>query len=94
MKTILSVLFIVSAFSFSLSAKEVTVTSPDGKLKVTVSIGDKTTYSVQHENDVIIDASPVSMKLTSGEVWGNAKLRTKRDARGEISIVLLGKVTR
>jgi alpha-glucosidase len=87
MKTILSVLFIVSAFSFSLSAKEVTVTSPDGKLKVTVSIGDKTTYSVQHENDVIIDASPVSMKLTSGEVWGeNAKLhRTKRDAnRGNI----------
>ena len=87
MKPILPVLLIVSAFSFSLNAKEVNVTSPDGKLNVTVSVSNKITYSVQHGNNILIDASPVSMKLTTGEVWGeNAKLRrTKRDSnRGSI----------
>ncbi len=87
MKPILPVLLIVSAFSFSLNAKEVNIISPDGKLNVTVSVSNKITYSVQHGNNILIDASPVSMKLTTGEVWGeNAKLRrTKRDSnRGSI----------
>ena len=87
MKPILPVLLIVSAFSFSLNAKVVNVTSPDGKLNVTVSVSNKITYSVQHGDNILIDASPVSMKLTTGEVWGeNAKLlRTKRDSnRGSI----------
>lgn len=87
MKPILPVLLIVSAFSFSLNAKEVNIISPDGKLNVTVSVSNKITYSVQHGDNILIDASPVSMKLTTGEVWGeNAKLRrTKRDSnRGSI----------
>ena len=53
MKPILPVLLIVSAFSFSLNAKVVNVTSPDGKLNVTVSVSNKT-YSVQHGDNILM----------------------------------------
>ena len=48
------------------------LTSPDGKLRTTVSVGDQITYTLTHESTGILSASPVSMTLESGEVLGKA----------------------
>ena len=46
--------------------------SPDGKLKTTVIIGDRITYTLTHESTVVLSASPVSMTLETGETLGKA----------------------
>ena len=46
------------------------LSSPDGKLKATVNIGENITYSLTHESTGVLTASPVSMTLESGEVLG------------------------
>ena len=48
------------------------LTSPDGKLKATVNISDKITYSLTHESTAVLSASPVTMTLQSGETLGKA----------------------
>jgi len=50
--------------------KEYALTSPDGKLKATVNVGEQITYSLMHESTVVLTASPVSMTLATGEVLG------------------------
>ena len=51
---------------------------PSGKIQVHVMIGTTITYSVSHEEDVMIETSPVSMTLTDGTVFGKEpRLRKK-----------------
>ena len=52
--------------------KEFVLTSPDGKLKATVNVGEQITYSLMHESTVVLSASPVSMTLSTGEMLGKA----------------------
>lgn len=51
-----------------------------GKVQVNVSVTDKNVaYSVLHEGDVMIDQSPISMKLTDGTAFGlNPKVKKVR----------------
>lgn len=52
---------------------------PTGKVQVNVTIDDELTYSVLHENDVMVGTSPISMTLTDGTVFGKEpRLRRKR----------------
>ncbi len=44
--------------------------SPDGKICVTINIGDAVTYSITHGNTVIINDSPITMELGDGRVLG------------------------
>ena len=46
------------------------LSSPDGKLRATVSTDDQIVFTLTHESTGILSASPVSMKLGSGEVLG------------------------
>ncbi len=70
--------FFLTVFAVSLlfsningwAQKEYKLTSPDGKLNVTIQIGDRITYSLTHESTKILAASPVSMTLESSEVLG------------------------
>jgi len=50
--------------------KEITATSPDGKVIATISLSDKLTYSITHDGQQVLNASPISMTLSGGEVWG------------------------
>ena len=52
--------------------KNFELTSPDKKLKATVYVGDRITYTLTHEATVILSASPISMTLESGEVLGKS----------------------
>lgn len=54
----------------ALAQQSHTVQSPDGKIKATVDLKDKITYSVTHEGDQMIAPSPISMQLTNGETLG------------------------
>lgn len=70
MKKTVFILLFLGLLSYSVMGKDFSAVSPDGKLKVVVKVEEKITYSLFHEKDLLIDASPVSMKLVSGEVWG------------------------
>ena len=57
--------------------KQFTLNAPSGKLRVDVNI-EKTdiSYSVWHDNDLMLDRSPISMTLTDGTQFGvNPRLR-------------------
>ncbi|MDR2816712.1 MAG: glycoside hydrolase family 97 protein [Proteiniphilum sp.] len=55
---------------YSYAQKQFTVHAPGNKLQLNVAVGEQITYTLSHEGDLLIDASPVSMTLESGEVWG------------------------
>jgi alpha-glucosidase len=44
--------------------------SPDGKITVEINLDNKITYAINHEDDIVITPSPVSMKLSTGEQLG------------------------
>lgn len=68
-------LFLVLLSIGSVAQNEHAVKSPDEKITVTVTLADEVTYSVRHDQDEIITRSPISMKLSTGEVLGsNARL--------------------
>ena len=56
---------------------------PSGKIKIAVTIDERVTYSVTHGDDLLIDASPVSMTLTDGTVWGEKPHLRKVKRRSE-----------
>ena len=51
--------------------KKYALSSPDGKLKVEVTAGDKLSYLVMHQNDTILSQSNIGMVLTDGTTIGN-----------------------
>ncbi|WP_346695475.1 glycoside hydrolase family 97 protein [Barnesiella viscericola] len=60
--------------------KQFTLNAPSGKLRVDVNI-EKTdiSYSVWHDNDLMLDRSPISMTLTDGTQFGiNPRLRKSK----------------
>lgn len=65
--TILALCFISSQAS---AQKQFKLKSPNGKLDVTVSVGDNITYAVSHDGDLMLDNSPISMTLGNGSSYG------------------------
>ena len=63
-------LLIIFCFTPSLPAKTFSLKSPDNKITIDVSVTDKITYSVSHENDLLLEQSPISMTLTNGKSFG------------------------
>ena len=53
-----------------MAQKSYGVTSPDGRIHVGIELAGKITFSVAHESDPVIAASPISMRLTGGEQLG------------------------
>lgn len=74
MKRIVKQLFPVLLAMAPLSAfaqKVYELKDNSGKVQVNVNVSDNDVkYSVLHEGDVMIDASPISMKLTDGTTFG------------------------
>lgn len=66
------------------AAKNYLLTSPSGNISAKVDVDKIVTYSVDYNGRTVLSPSPVSMRLTNGQVWGeNAKVskavRTKVD---------------
>ena len=74
-KRILIIAICCLCTQISIAQKSLTVSSPNGNIQTTISIGDRITYTVTGNHQTVIAPSPVSMTLSSGEIWGkNAKL--------------------
>ena len=69
MKRILT-LILAFAATFAAGAKPYVVSSPDGRLKVTVDAGDKLTYSLERNGTVLLQPSEIGLSLADGTVWG------------------------
>lgn len=59
---------ILAATTFA--QKQFIVTSPDGRINATISLYDQLTYTITHDGQLVLDASPISLRLSDGEIWG------------------------
>ena len=67
------VLLLLTALCFFIGAqaqKTFKLSSPDGKLTTTISVGNELTYDITLNGQQVLAPSALSMKLTTGEVWG------------------------
>jgi len=69
-KTVLLAFVLSITITSVFAQRNITLASPDKKLEVTISIGDKISYQLSHESDLLIDKSALSMTFTNGNVWG------------------------
>lgn len=68
---LLMLTLVLSVFGLSSFAqKQFTLKSPDGKLNADISVGNVIEYSVSHNGDLMLDKSPLSMKLSGGQTFG------------------------
>ncbi|MBO5297759.1 MAG: glycoside hydrolase family 97 protein [Candidatus Homeothermus sp.] len=59
------------------NAKEYTLSSPDGHVRLTVDAGKRLTWSLMHDSTTVIAPSPISLSLSDGKVLG-ASPRVKK----------------
>ncbi len=50
--------------------KSLKLTSPDGRITATILTGAQLSYEVSHDGTPVLLSSPLSLTLSSGEVWG------------------------
>jgi alpha-glucosidase len=67
--------------------------SPDGKLSANIELKDKIYYSLNFEDENLIEASSISMELLDGTVWGKDPVarRHKSKSMDEVLTPLYGK---
>ena len=69
------------------SAGEYRVSSPSGRITASVDCGDRLSYSVNYNGRELISASPVSMTLGDGTVWGDRARVSKAERRSNRTII-------
>lgn len=76
----LNILLLFCLFAVATQAqKRFRLSSPDGKLNSTITVGDKITYDITCNGQQILMDSPLSMTLEDGTVWGdNARLTSSK----------------
>lgn len=86
-KILLGIVCCVFAGSLSAAQKQLSLASPDGKLKATIDIGEKLTYNVIYDGKEVIAPSAISMTLDNGTVWGdNARLQKSTEKQIDTKI--------
>lgn len=74
-KQLIAVLALGTSCTLSAAAADYKLSSPDGKLSVTVSVGNNITWAVSQDGESVITPSPISLTLADGQVLGkNAKV--------------------
>ena len=68
----LTILFLCSWIVLTAQARKVfQLDSPDGHLSTTITLGDQLTYDITCNGQQVLAASPLSMTLEDGTVWGD-----------------------
>jgi alpha-glucosidase len=71
-KIICSVFIIILANQvLTASEKKISITSPDKRIELKITIGERILYTVIHDGKVLVTPSPVSMTLENGTVIGS-----------------------
>lgn len=74
-KQLIAVLALGTSCTLSAAAADYKLSSPDGKLSVTVSVGNNITWAVSQDGEPVTTPSPISLTLADGQVLGkNAKV--------------------
>ncbi|WP_410492633.1 glycoside hydrolase family 97 protein [Dysgonomonas sp. ZJ279] len=68
-KTVIFSAFLLLGMTVN-AQKNVSLSSPDGKLKTNIEVGDAIKYSITHNGDKIIEPSAISMTLVGGKSFG------------------------
>lgn len=71
MKRTLLIFCLLSVLNiFAQKSNTYKVTSPDGKIEVTITVGDKVSWGISQQKDVVMAVSPMTLTLSTGEVLG------------------------
>lgn len=83
MRQAISLFFALFLFNLSFAQKnqDFVLNSPNGKIKVTVVVNDKVSWTVSHEKDVVLASSAMSLTIGENEVLGKnaVVLNSKRE---------------
>lgn len=86
----LNLLLTCTCALFALSVqgqKQLLLSSPDGKLKSTITVGDKLTYDISCNGQQVLAPSPISATLNNGKVWGDkARLSKVTEKKNDTQI--------
>lgn len=80
---LLSFLIPLTAFS----QKKYTLKSPNGKLKAELTLGDQIKYKIFHEQDILLEDSPISMELDQNTFFG-LKPKVRRTHQKSVNEVI------
>lgn len=85
MKKLLILILVFAGASAQGARPAYRLTSPDGRLSVTVTAGDSLTYDLSRDGRMLLEASPLALTLADGRVWGpsarvSKAVRTSADA--------------
>ena len=72
MRKFFPVLFLLLSLQTTALGKEKTCTiqSPDGRLELTVTCGERIVYNVRTENERVVSSDGVALELADGRTWG------------------------
>ena len=70
MKKIVFLIMALCGIASMQAQKTFDLSSPNGRLKTTITIGEQLTYDLTFDGQQIMTPSALQMKLTTGEVWG------------------------
>ncbi len=86
----LNLLLTCTCALFALSVqgqKQLLLSSPDGNLKSTITVGDKLTYDISCNGQQVLAPSPISATLDNGKVWGDkARLSKVTEKKNDTQI--------
>ena len=63
-------LLLFGLYGWGICAQTYSLSSPDGRIESTVKVGEKLTYDIRCNGEVILDESSLAMTLDDGRVWG------------------------
>ena len=79
MKALLaSLIYLIFVLPLCAVPRHYDLLSPDGRLKMTVSVGDGITYDVSHDGVLLLENSALSMTLQDGTVYGGQASALRR----------------
>jgi alpha-glucosidase len=69
-KPLFTLLLTLSVTTIAQAQSSYSIVSPDGRLAAAIELKDKIYYSLSFNDEALIAASPISMELYDGTVWG------------------------
>ena len=73
--------------TMGLQAKDYTLLSPDGRIAVSISVGDDISWSIASDGEQILCPSGIALTLSDGTVYGR-KMKVKKAVRRSVDEVL------
>src|SRR5690606_7478024 len=82
MKQNIALILLLSINLYAFPQKNFSLKSPDENMEVKIAIGEKITYAVIHQDDIMIHPSAIAMELEDGSYFGmNARVTKERRNR-------------